>query len=113
MQISTSGMNIGRILIRSILSRHSPGIKNRIRHSAGKIGCNRFLRFMLSGRYSYARQQTEDACFPQIYLVTVQTAHRRESKLQLSRLIREIKIRNFVVCVGLSEEVGYPARESQ
>jgi Putative undecaprenyl diphosphate synthase len=36
-------MNIGQILIRSILSTHSPGLKTRTRHSAGNasFGVNR------------------------------------------------------------------------
>ena len=29
------GMSIGQILIHNILSRHSAGLKNRIKHSAG------------------------------------------------------------------------------
>src|ERR1039457_5881615 len=35
MRISMSEMNIGQILIRSILNTHSPGLKTRTRHSAG------------------------------------------------------------------------------
>jgi hypothetical protein len=35
MRISMSGMNIGQILIRDILSTHSPGSKTKTKHLAG------------------------------------------------------------------------------
>jgi hypothetical protein len=44
-----SGMNIGQISIYSILSTHSPGLKTRIRHSAG----NRNVRAALEQAFAH------------------------------------------------------------